>query len=162
MKVYPSSTEEFTSPLLPLELIARVQQNTTNRVFEWREEAFRGTVDAASFSLRRIRWFNNVSNRPNVEGHVELLPEGKGSKLTLRFSLNPFGFWAGAAIAFLICGFGMLLAVTTVIDGDTSPVVLLMPPSVFFLAIFSITGPFWQEVRSFREVLIELLSLSKE
>ena len=161
MKFPPSLIEEFYSPLLPSELLARVQQNTSNRLFEWRDEMFRGEIEVSSFAIRRIRWFNNVSNRPNVAGWVEAWPTGTGSKLKLRHYLNPFGFWFGFVIAFLICAFGLLFVVDLVISGDINPLILLLPPSLFFLALHSITGPFWQEVNSSRKLLIELLLLSK-
>ena len=162
MKINPSLTEVFNSLLLPSELLARVQQNTSNRVFEWRDEPFRGQVGPSSFAIRRIRWFNNASNRPNVAGWVQALPDGGGSRLQLRHYLNPFGFWAGAIIAFLICAFGLLLTVDSVLQDTANPVYLLLPPSLFVLAISSITGPFWREVKSSREFLIKLLVLEKQ
>jgi hypothetical protein len=162
MKIYPSSTELFYSPLLPSELLAIVQQNTSNRVFEWRDEPFRGEIGTDSFAIRRIRWFNNASNRPNVIGRVGALPDGKGSTLELRHYLNPIIFWLNIAIAFLICSFGMLIAVNLVFNNDTNFIVLLLPPGLFFLVLFSIIGPFWQEVRISRELLIKLLLLEKQ
>jgi hypothetical protein len=162
MRIYPSLTEEFNSPLLPSELLARVQQNTNNRVFEFRDEPFRGEVGATSFSIQRIRWYNNVSNRPKVTGSVKALPNSKGSKLILRHYIRPFGFWFSTAVVFIICSFGMLIAVGLVLDRDAGPISLLLPPSLFFLALFSITGPFWQAVKSSRELLIKLSSLEKQ
>lgn len=162
MKIPPSLTEEFDSPLVPSELLARVQHNTSNRVLEWQNEAFRGEVGTTSFAIKRVRWFNNISNRPNITGWVEALPEGRGSKLRLRHYLGPFGFWVSAVIIFLICAFGLLMAVDSVLNDDTSPLVLLLPPSLFSLGLFSVTGPFWQEVRSSREFLIKLLALEKQ
>ena len=162
MKFYPSLTEEFNSPLSTSEILTRVQQDTGKRVFEWPTEPSQGQVGTSSFTIRRIRWFNNVANRPNVAGWIEALPDGKGTRLKLRHYLNSFGFWFSAIIAFLICAFGLLIAVDSVLNYDANPLFLLLPPSLFILGVFSITGPFWQEVGSSRKFLIKLLALEKQ
>ena len=88
-------------------------------------------------------------------------PGGAGSHLELQHYLEPFGFWFSICIVFLICGFGMLVVTSLFSEGAVNPITLLLPPSAFVLAVYSILGPFWREVSSSRALLIELLELQE-
>ncbi|MFD1469635.1 hypothetical protein ACFQ48_15520 [Hymenobacter caeli] len=161
MWLLPSVQARFNSPLSKTELLQRIQANTTNRIFEWTDKPFRGQIADSSFELHRIRWFNNVSNRPRITGTVEPLLNGEGSELKLRIWLYPVGFWFGAFIVLLISLVAMLIVVEPVRSSSMSPLAIFIPFGILGFGLASVLGPFWVEVKSLRLLLTKLLLLTE-
>ena len=160
MWIYPSTTEYFSSSLSPEDLLGRLQHNTSNAVFEFRTEEFKGEIRADGFILRRLSWYTNVSNRPSIIGQVRPC-SFSGSKVVIRQQLWLTGYWIGIFITLIISillgsAFGSSSAgITGMVLG------VAVATTVFAFALASILAPFWLEVRQSRRLLIRFLQLEE-
>ena len=97
MRIFPSLTEEFTSPLTPAELLHRVRDAAQAK------REFTGTVSAAGFTISRVIDYRN-SMLPRIEGWVIATPAG-GSRLRLHHRLATFTLVFGAVWLLGVGGF---------------------------------------------------------
>lgn len=156
MRLVPSLTEEFTSPLPPAELLHRVRDAVQAR------RDFTGTVSAAGFTISRVIDYRN-SMLPRIEGWVVAHPAG-GSRLRLQHRLATFTLVFGAVwllgVGSLVLGMLPLLAKVVwagrwrEISGPD-----FIPVGMLVFGLLLLTVPFWLEVRQSRPRLLALLNL---
>lgn len=156
MRIFPSLTEEFTSPLSPAELLHRVRDAVQAK------RAFTGTVSAAGFLISRVIDYRN-SMLPRIEGWVVADPAG-GSRLRLRHRLATFTLVFGAVwllgVGSVVAAMLPLLAEAVrtgrwrELDGPA-----FIPVGMLVFGVLLLTVPFWLEVRQSRPRLPALLSL---
>ncbi|MCB2408764.1 hypothetical protein [Hymenobacter lucidus] len=158
MRLYPSVTEQFYSPLPPEQLLQRIQANTASGFsWGWRAEPFRGRIVYNRFELCHLSWYTSPTARPQITGWVEFSSSAAGSVLRLRYRLQSFG----------IIGFSVVLLISLVILGVL--IDIGTPNYLFYLVPVAITGfaaaslliPFWIAVRHTKGILMPLLELQQ-
>ena len=163
MRLYPSLTEVFYSPLAPAEVLHRLQNALAPDVrLSWSElltnprEPFRGSVDGNCFVLRRVLDYRN-DMQPQIMGFLRPAAGQMGSLLQLEHRMRPFALVIGA----IWLTFAGLLTPLGLIALMLAPFTLLalLPLGMLVFGLVFFTVPFWLEVRKSRPLLIALLEL---
>ena len=166
MRVFPSLTETFHSPLAPAEVLRLVQSQTAEPP-TWRglftssgsaPSAFHGRVRANSFTLKRVINYRN-DMRPQITGWVEPALASRGSSVRLRHRLDPVTLAFAAVWLTGVC-FGVLIVSTAWLNTGHFAPPFLIPFGMLAFGLLFFTIPFWLEVDKSRPLLVELLQLT--
>lgn len=164
MRIFPSLTEEFYSPLAPAEILLRVQ-NQTAATPAWRglfkdnpRATFQGTISPASFTLKRVITYRN-DLRPQITGWVRPALSGRGSLVRLRHRLDSLTLAFAAVWLTGVC-FGVVLVSTAWVNTGQLEPGFLIPYGMLAFGLLFFTIPFWLEVDESRPLLLELLQLA--
>lgn len=164
MRIFPSLTEAFYSPLAPAEVLRRVQSQTAEPP-TWRglfagstPTAFQGRVNSDSFVLKRVINYRN-DMRPQITGWVEPALASRGSSVRLRHHLDPVTMVFAAVWLTAVCFAVLIVSTSWLHTGHFAPP-FLIPFGMLVFGLLLFTLPFWFEVDKSRPLLVELLQLT--
>ncbi|WP_460621707.1 hypothetical protein [Hymenobacter tenuis] len=166
MRFLPWVTEEFRSPLSPVEIQERLQANLAPSLYTgniWRSpfaeqqsSFFRGTASQNTFTIQRVIYYKTPS-LPRIIGWMTPQPDNLGSSIHVRhrmpyFSLAFAAFWHTSLLVSLLIGLN---------NGSLYGASVLGPLFMLVCGLAIIIIPFWFEVGKSRPELIKLLQLEE-
>ena len=167
MLLIPWLTEEFTSPLAPGELLARLQAKvapdpTWREAFSSRkpDALFTGTVAAGSFSLHRVIGYRN-STLPQIQGWVTPAARGAGSHLRLRHRVHPLAVAFGGLFVTSLVAQGILPLMWHWLRSREFNLFHLVPFGMLAFVLVVYNVPFRLEMAQSRPLLVRLLELQE-